>query len=512
MTEGRASTTGNAATQPILPGFYPDPTICRVGAGYYLAHSSFEYFPGVPIFHSTDLVHWEQLGHVLTRRSQFRRGDDRPSTGIYAGTLRHSGGRFWYITTNVSDFRAGQVLVSAEDPRGPWTEPVLVPAAIGIDPDLCWDDGTCYLTWKAMDFVTEGGILQAPIDLATGMLLSEPYPVWQGSGLDAAEGPHLYRIGDLWYLMLAEGGTERGHSVTVARGPHPSGPFEACPANPIFSHRSTVTHPVQNVGHADLVQTADGDWATVYLGARARGSTPGFHVLGRETFLAGIDWVDGWPVFDEARFEVSPVDNGFTDDFSAPELDDRWVVPGGEAETFASRHPSGGLELRAADGAAAPDLLCTRVRDLEWSAEATIEGAGRFLLRIDDRHWYGLELEDHTVLAHAQIGDLRPLVGALAVPAGPVVLRIESAPASTPPVPLGHGGPDDILLSVRIGNEVRELGRIDGRYVSTEVASGFTGRMLALGATARSSARVHSLSYSTRRDASEERVGQESAA
>ncbi|WP_307859152.1 glycoside hydrolase family 43 protein [Herbiconiux sp. SYSU D00978] len=482
----------SAAEEPILPGFYPDPTICRVGADYYLANSSFEYFPGVPLFHSTDLVSWTQLGHILTRRSQFRRGDDRPSTGIYAGTLRHRDGRFWYVTTNVSDFAAGQLIVSAVDPSGPWSEPTFVPDAVGIDPDLCWDeDGTCFITWKAMDFVVETGILQAPIDLATGELLAAPYPIWQGSGLDAAEGPHLYRIADRWYLVLAEGGTERGHSVTVARGPHPWGPFEACPANPIFSHRSTVTHPVQNVGHADLVQTEHGDWAAVYLGARARGSTPGFHVLGRETFLAGISWVDGWPVFEESRFDVPRMDLSWTDDFSSDQLDFRWVVPGGEPSSFVFRRGASGLALQTAPSA----LLCTRVRDLGWRAEAVVEGAGSFSLRLDDRHWYGLELDEGRVTARAQMGDVRHTLASAEMTADSVTLVIESVPPATPSVPLGQAGPDDIVLSVRLGAETRELGRLDGRYLSTEVASGFTGRMLAIGATMQSPARVCSVVY-----------------
>ncbi len=169
-----------AGETPIVPGFYPDPTICRVGDDYYLAHSSFEYFPGVPLFHSRDLLRWSQVGHILTRRSQLPAGDGRASGGIYAGTLRHRQGRFWYITSNISDFESGQLVVHAEDPSGPWSEPVLVPGVIGIDPDLCWDDdGTCYLSWKAMDFVTgEAGILQAPMDLENGRLLTEPYPIW----------------------------------------------------------------------------------------------------------------------------------------------------------------------------------------------------------------------------------------------------------------------------------------------------------------------------------------------
>src|SRR6478735_5604408 len=202
-----------AAITPVIPGFHPDPTICRVGFDYFLATSSFEYFPGAPIFHSRDLVTWTQIGNILTRRSQFRAGTSGPSTGIYGSTLRHRDGHFWFVTTNVSDFESGQLIVHATDPAGPWSDPVFVPEAIGIDPDLCWDDdGACYLTWHVLDFTVGGqGIRQAPIDLATGELLEPAYPVWQGSGMPMAEGPHLYHIGDSWYMMLAEGGTERGH-------------------------------------------------------------------------------------------------------------------------------------------------------------------------------------------------------------------------------------------------------------------------------------------------------------
>src|SRR5690349_20119155 len=145
-----------SATNPILPGCYPDPTICRVGDDYYLANSSFEYFPGVPIWHSRDLLQWRQIGHVLTRREQFVRGDGRSSTGIYAGTLRHHNGHFFYVTTNISEYDAGHFVVHDDDPAGPWSDPVHVGGAIGIDPDLAWDrDGQCYLSWKAMSF-TEG--------------------------------------------------------------------------------------------------------------------------------------------------------------------------------------------------------------------------------------------------------------------------------------------------------------------------------------------------------------------
>lgn len=477
MQRPRAS----SADHPIVPGFHPDPTICRVGDDYYLAHSSFEYFPGAPIFHSRDLVSWTQIGNILDRRSQFARGDGRPSGGIYGSTLRFHGGRFWFVTTNVGDSGSGQTIVTAPDPAGRWSEPVFVSEAVGIDPDLCWDeDGECYLTWKGTVFDGEGdGIFQGRLDTATGKFKSAPYPVWQGVGLAAPEAPHLYRIGEHWYLMLAEGGTERGHTVTIARGERPRGPFEPCPDNPVFTHRSTAK-PVQNTGHADLVRAPDGSWAAVYLAVRPGGFTPQFHVLGRETFLAGVDWVGGWPVFDEDRFEVPETETAFTEDFASPELHSRWVVPGGEPETVGVPHPDGGLELREApDGS--PGLLCARVRDMAWGAEAVFAGSGRLRLLIDDRHWYEVVFEDGRVRADARIGGILHGLGSARCSGEEAVLRIEAVAPETEGVPPTSIGPDDIALSFDGGDGLVELGRLDGRYLSTEVATGFTGRMLAVG-------------------------------
>ncbi|NUQ87319.1 MAG: glycoside hydrolase family 43 protein, partial [Glycomyces artemisiae] len=273
----------SAAVHPIVSGFHPDPTVCRVGEDYYLAHSSFEYFPGAPLFHSRDLVSWRQIGNILDRRGQFLRGDGRPSGGLYGSTLRHHDGRLYFVTTNVGH-DMGQTIVSAElvsdtdHANLVWSDPVFVPRAAGIDPDLAWDeDGTCYLTWTGAvrtddDGRSANGIWQGRLDMKTGEFGEPPYRVWEGSGLAYPEAPHMYRIGDHWYLLLAEGGTERGHSVTIARADRPEGPYEACPRNPVLTHRSTP-HPVQNTGHADLVETADGDWAAVYLAVRPGGFT-----------------------------------------------------------------------------------------------------------------------------------------------------------------------------------------------------------------------------------------------
>ena len=275
--------------RPVLPGFHPDPSICRVGDTYYLVTTSFEYAPGVPIFRSTDLRSWEQIGHVLDRPSQLDVSKAGPSGGIFAPTLRHHDGRFWMITTNWSD-DGGQLLVHAEDPAGPWSEPVRIPSAMGIDPDLAWDDdGTCLMSYAGFGPDGGEGIVQSAIDPLTGEVLTERRWLWSGTGGKFPEGPHLYRIGEWWYLLIAEGGTERGHAVTIARSRSPQGPFESNPANPLLTHRGT-DEPVQNTGHADLVERPDGGWAIVYHGVRARGSSPEWHVLGRETFADEVVW------------------------------------------------------------------------------------------------------------------------------------------------------------------------------------------------------------------------------
>ncbi|WP_103348111.1 glycoside hydrolase family 43 protein [Amycolatopsis sp. CA-128772] len=451
-------------TRPIVPGFHPDPSICRVGDAYYLANSSFEYVPGVPIRRSTDLVSWELLGHALTRPGQLPPSAGAANTGIYAPTLRHHDGRFHLVTTNI--LHEGHLIVTAENPEGPWSDPVHVRGTEGIDPDLCWDeDGVCHLTWASF---SRPGITSVPIDPVTGRMLAEPRLLWNGTGLAAPEGPHLYRVDGWWYLLLAEGGTERGHAITIARARSIEGPYEPAPSNPILTHRST-THPVQNTGHGDLVECADGRWAMVYLGVRPRGKTPQYHVNGRETFLAGVDWVDGWPVIDENRFTVPLPDNSFTDTFPTAELHPRWVAPGAAPRT----RWHGGLVLRG--------FLLTRAPDEQWTAEAHLdvsEGTAAFVVRIDDRHWYGLTADGETVTATLAIGPAVQTVAA--VPAGSrTSLRIRAlAPAPSGPF---HEvvEPDLLELSVVPADGPADvLGTFGGRYLSTEVAAGFTGRMI----------------------------------
>ncbi|MGG7449720.1 family 43 glycosylhydrolase [Plantibacter auratus] len=475
LEQAPADTAESTSVQPIVPGFHPDPTICRVGSDYYLANSSFEYSPGVPLWHSTDLLRWELVGNVLERPDQFSAGSAGASKGVFAPTLRHHDGRFWLITTDVSG-GGGQLVVSAEDPAGPWSSATRIPTLIGIDPDLAWTpDGECYVTYCATAPELRG-IAQARVDLDSGRAMEPPRSLWQGTGLAFPEAPHLYQHDGWWYLVIAEGGTERGHSVSVARSVSPEGPFESAPSNPLLSHRST-THPVQNTGHADLVQCADGGWAAVYLGVRPAGMTPMFHVNGRETFLAGVDWVDGWPVIDESRFSAPVVDRSFEDDFAAPRLHPRWVSPSVAVDAVATRRAGGGVLLQPARSAGGTDaMMGVRTLAPRWRFEAEVhssQAGAAVRLRLDDRHWCEVRLESGMARAFMRIGPLEAPVSAPEPAPGRIVtLAIEAA------APLGDG-PDEVrLLLVGGADGDVELARVDGRYLSTEVAGGFTGRVV----------------------------------
>ena len=486
---------------PVIPGFHPDPSVCRVGEDYYLACSSFEYFPGVPIFHSRDLVHWTQIGNVLDRHSQLNLPAATVSSqGVYAPTLRHHNGLFHLIVTNVSG--GGNLLVTATDPAGPWSEPLALPGVPGIDPDLAWDeDGTCWCT--------VAGVGQVRLDLETGQAIGEVQRIWSGTpGAKAPEAPHLYRIGRWWYLLIAEGGTERGHGVSIARGPSPSGPFEPHPANPILSHRST-DDPIQNTGHADLVQAPDGSWWAVLLGVRPGGGTPGWHVLGRETFLVPVTWADEWPVIGELSLELpappwplrpAPAEPA-RDDFDAPTLHPRWIsLRHRPAERYTTQERPGWLTLHATSGGATTSssgldsmhatFLGRRQQHQACRVRALIDPAGNrgdrggrgsrggLAVRLDEHHYYTVEASPDAVRVIARIGPLRTIAAVRPIPSGPVTLGIDIRPNTAPQDP--RTGPDTVFLGLEEpdGRSFTPLAALDGRYLSSEVAGGFTGRAI----------------------------------
>lgn len=293
-------------SNPILPGFYPDPSMCRVGDDYYLATSTFAYFPGVPIFHSKDLVHWEQIANVLTRPNQLPLNGANVSQGIFAPTLRYHDGTFYMITTNVSD-ALGNFVVTATDPRGPWSDPYPLSSA-GIDPSLFFDDdGKCYYCGtqprrEGAKYFGDNEIYIQELDLNTMKLVGESYPAWHGAlrGVEWPEGPHLYKKDGWYYLLISEAGTAHDHAVSIARSKSLFEPFEGHRGNPIFTHRHLGhNYPIVNVGHPDIVETQNGEWWMVLLASRPYGGY--YRNLGRETFLVPFTWEDGWPVINPGK-------------------------------------------------------------------------------------------------------------------------------------------------------------------------------------------------------------------
>jgi xylan 1,4-beta-xylosidase len=486
---------------PVLPGFFPDPSVCRVGEDYYLVCSSFEYFPGVPIFHSRDLFSWRQIGNVLDRPSQLELPPDtNASRGIFAPTIRHHAGTFYLVTTNVTSNR--HLIVTATDPAGPWSEPVHLDLP-SIDPSLAWDeDGNCWLTLA--------GTVNYRIDPDTGEVFEGPVPLWSGTGGQYPEAPHLYRIGGWWYLLLSEGGTHTGHAVSVARSRTVRGPFEPGPGNPILTHRGT-DRPIQAIGHADLVEDPAGNWWMVLLGIRAKGQWPPFHVLGRETFLAPVRWVDGWPVAGPVDEEValppgvgaaSGAEAGVVhEEFDGNALAPYWISPRSRpAGSWSLSDRPGWLTLTAAGATldrTGATLVGRRQQHHDCRVSTRVDpGAGRagLTVRIDEAHHYDLEVGGGTARVIGRVGPLRQVIAECAVPPGPVDLIVTTRAADPLPptvtsadqlaeaVPLGvrAAAPDTVMFAVDTGAGATTLAALDGRYLSTEVAAGFTGRVIGM--------------------------------
>lgn len=497
-----------SALDPILPGFYPDPSICRVGEDYYLVTSSFHYFPGVPIFHSRDLVNWTQIGHCLTRPEQLPLEGAKTSAGIYAPAIRWHDGVFYMITTNVSQQK--HFIVTACDPAGEWSDPVWIDSPVvasngsrGIDPSLFFeDDGTALFSWTTG---VAGGneMLQAPIDVRTGRLLAEPQKIWKGTGGQHTEAPHLYKIDGRYYLILAEGGTSYGHMVTIARSDTPWGPWEECPHNPILTHRS-LDIPVQATGHGDLVETPDGDWWMVFLGVRPDMGHPRAYHLGRETFIAPVVWEAGWPVVGE-RGRISSetrcpdcedpcaMDKPWKDDFKESELKPEWnFIRNPQSSNYRIESDAlmlVGSEVTLDDPLASPTWIGRRQQhhNCRMEIDLQLDGVGEAGLTayMDHRHHYAIVLRcissGQELVVRRRVGELQVDVCQQPWPDEHVRLFVE---ANVKHYRFGYG-------------ESAVLDEAGTRYLTTEVATGFTGVYFACFAVGRAcKATVRCVGYS----------------
>lgn len=478
---------------PVLAGFYPDPSICRAGDDYYLVHSTFEYFPGVPIFTSRDLVHWRQIGHVLTRPSQLPLEKMRQSAGIFAPTIRYHAGTFYMVTTNV--WGIGNFYVTATDAAGPWSEPQRLDRE-GIDPSLFFDDdGKVYYIRHVGG--GDGYIGQQELDLTTGKLVGEMKKIWGGTGGVWAEGPHMYKKDGRYYLMISEGGTSYNHMVTIARSDSPWGPFEACPHNPILTHRNRPDHAVQALGHADLVETPAGWWA-VFLGIRPQEGR--VHHIGRETYLAPVTWDDDdWPTIGAGgtiELEMTaPALNPQPlppepkrDDFDAESLGMAWMFLRNPRDADWSLTARPGF-LRLSGSAVTPSdqdspafvgrrqtaLACTAATKLDFDPQSANEEAGLIVRGNDANHYdFGLTLHN----GHRQVFLRRVLGGKTIepityreVPDGDVTLCIAARP-------------DEYEFSFASAeSDPISVGTARSSELSSEKIGGFTGAVFGMYAT-----------------------------
>lgn len=369
---------------PILSGFHPDPSITRAGRRFYLVHSTFAYFPGIPVFESTDLVHWQQIGSVIDRPSQLDFSTLGVSRGVFAPSIEYRAGTFYVFNTHVDG--GGNYVVTAKNPAGPWSDPVWLPQLSGgIDPSMFVDDdGRAYVLNNgppegAPRYSGHRAIWIQEFDRAA-LQLQGPRKVLVDGGVEPGknpiwiEGPHIYKRAGWYYLSCAEGGTGPQHSQVVLRARSPWGPFEPYAGNPILTQRDLApdrANPVTNAGHADLVEAPDGSWWATFLATR---TYEGVHYnTGRETFLLPVTWREGWPVildpgrtipyvvrgpkFMAAR-DQQPLSGNFTwrDEFDSETLDKAWLQLRASREKW--------FDLQRVRGALSIDPQVTRLDDL----------------------------------------------------------------------------------------------------------------------------------------------------
>jgi alpha-N-arabinofuranosidase len=396
----KAAAAGNFSN-PVISGFAPDPSICRSGDDFYLVNSTFEYFPGIPVYHSRDLVNWSLTGYALHDRSQAELSTVKSSDGIHASTIRCHEDRFYVITTNNIEGKLVNFIVTADDPQGPWSGPFVLENAPGIDPSLFFDDdGRAWYVGNHVppdpEFEGQAEIWLQELDMNAMKLVGDKHYLWRGCcGGVWAEGPHIYKKDGYYYLLISEGGTSFDHALSIAVSKHITGPYQNNPRNPVLSHRQlSYDHPITGVGHADLVELEDGRWYAVALGWRLVDGVHG--ILGRETFLIPVKWETEpyewkeerltFPVFspETGRVELNyPVpftgtiqkpQIPFEDEFDAPPLGLEWNFRRSPENTFISLSENPGslrLHLRTGTISKRGQYGFTGVRQRDFQFEAT---------------------------------------------------------------------------------------------------------------------------------------------
>ncbi|HEY0687149.1 MAG TPA: glycoside hydrolase family 43 protein [Steroidobacter sp.] len=390
---------------PILAGFYPDPSVTRAGDKFYLVNSTFAYFPGIPVFESSDLVHWRLLGHVLDRPEQLRFQGLTISRGVFAPAIHYHDGVFYVLNTLVDS--GGNFISTAKNPAGPWSDPIWLPEIDGIDPSLFVDaDGRAYVLNNGPPdeqprYEGHRAIWMQELDLKR-MKLVGPRRVVLNGGVDISkqpiwiEGPHVFKRGEWYYLSCAEGGTSVNHSQVILRSKSVWGPYTPYENNPILTQRDLAkdrANPITNAGHADLVEAPDGTWWATFLASRPYDAVN--YNTGRETFLLPVTWKDGWPVILEhgkpipyvaaapklpnIHRDAVPLSGNFTwrDDFNELTLNGGWLqVRSPKQQWFDFSAERGRLRITPTnerlDGSGNPAYLGRRQQHLAFEASTAV--------------------------------------------------------------------------------------------------------------------------------------------
>ncbi len=497
---------------PILAGFYPDPSITRAGNLFYLVNSTFTYFPGIPVFESSDLVHWRHIGNVIDRPKELEFGGQSVSRGLFAPAIAYHAGTFYVINTAVDS--GGNYLSTARDPAGPWSDPIWLPQLEGaIDPSLFFDDdGKTYVLNNGPppdkpEYEGHRAIWIQELDLASHRLVG-PRKVLVNGGVDFSkqpiwiEGPHLYRHAGGYYLMCAEGGTSTQHSEVVLRSHSPWGPFEPYAGNPILTQRDLPADrpdPIANAGHADLVEAPDGTWWAVFLASRVYEKV--HYNTGRETYLLPVTWRDGWPVILEhgktiptlvkaprlpdKEIGAAPMTGDFNwrDNFESATVGPEWLYVRTPKDTWADlRSRPGWLTihpLRASlDTLGNPSFLAHRQQHLAFDASTSLElpteaGIAAGLAAFQNENFWFFFGVRHTdtgpqLFLEKRGGQTTAAVGQMALkPRNTIKLRISA-----------DGGRYSFFYDEDRGGWKPFKENADGSILSTDVAGGFVGTVI----------------------------------
>ncbi|ACB76508.1 glycoside hydrolase family 43 protein [Opitutus terrae] len=505
---------------PILTGFYPDPSICQVGQDYYLINSTFAYFPGIPIFHSRDLVNWKQLGHVINRPQQLPYDGLGVSRGLFAPTISHHEGTF-YVACTMAD-AGGNFVVTASNPAGPWSDPTWLHFE-GIDPSLFFDDDG--RAWMLNNGAPEGtplydghrAIWIQEFDPSARKMIG-PRMVLVNGGVDISqkpvwiEGPHIYKHGGWYYLCCAEGGTSVNHSQVIFRSRKVDGPYVPWAQNPILTQRGLdgkVPDAVTSTGHADLVIGPDGQWWSIFLGVRPYEGR--FSPMGRETFLLPVTWTDdGWPrILEPGRrvplvapaptgsrlhSEPSYLNGNFTwrDDFDKAGLSPFWIMLRAPVEswwTLAKGRLALEPQAEALSGRGNPSFLARRVQHARFTASTSVAvpretgvSAGLAVFQGERFHYFlavKRDAEGVTLGLEQLRGGPAEVIRSVRIDAASdVALRVEA-----------HAGTCSFSYAVQPGSWQVLAADADAKLLTTEVAGGFVGATVGLHARKEGDAR-----------------------